>query len=79
MTDEWKDELVKDEECASCRLPLPSARKVLMRVEGKPVCSACYDMRDAIADNQYMQRQQQQFEEDIKKLGRLKPGGEYFG
>lgn len=76
--DGWREGLEKDEQCSRCKLPLEPRRNREYRIEGKPVCLMCYDIRDAISENEWMQKQQDEYETAKKRTDSLKPGGEYM-
>jgi hypothetical protein len=63
--------------CAACNLPLGWPR-IMRRIGAKDLCNACADMHEAINENKYMQEAQSQYEAEVKRITKLKPGSNYL-
>jgi hypothetical protein len=76
--DGWREDLDGLEFCASCKLALPKSRSPLCRIGSKTFCILCYDMQDAISENEFMKKAQEEYRVGQQNLKKLTPGEDYL-
>lgn len=64
--------------CSKCPCPLPDDAFPRLRARGDPVCQCCYELYAAIYMNAHFIGAQVEWELQMKKLGRLRFGADYF-
>ena len=65
--------------CAECRLPIEEPREQIRRIAFADVCFVCFELFSAISGNTYFVKLQEEYQEQVKRVNRLRSKGDYFG
>jgi len=65
--------------CAECKLPIEEPREVIRRIGTVDHCHGCFELYAAIYWNPYYTKLQEEYQEQVKRVNRLRSKGDYFG